>query len=100
MSEMRPDIVAGPMDRKCNLSNCWATGVAVCASSGPPARAVVTADDAMRRTTRDMGVASNLVGRDESSRFYLMTSTPQPIATFGLTHIAIGVRDVERAFGF
>jgi catechol 2,3-dioxygenase-like lactoylglutathione lyase family enzyme len=29
-----------------------------------------------------------------------MTSTPQPIATFGLTHIALGVRDVERAFAF
>jgi len=41
-----------------------------------------------------------LVGRDESSRFYLMTSTPQPITTFGLTHIAVGVRDVDRAFGF
>src|SRR5262245_787533 len=100
MSEMRPDIVAGPIDRKCSFSNCWATGVAVCASSGPPARAAATAAGAMRRTTRDMWWPSNLVGRDESSRFYLMTSTPQPIATFGLTHIALGVRDVERAFAF
>jgi catechol 2,3-dioxygenase-like lactoylglutathione lyase family enzyme len=29
-----------------------------------------------------------------------MTSTPQPITTFGLTHLAVGVRDVERAFAF
>jgi catechol 2,3-dioxygenase-like lactoylglutathione lyase family enzyme len=29
-----------------------------------------------------------------------MTSTPQPIATFGLTHIALGVQNVERAFAF
>jgi catechol 2,3-dioxygenase-like lactoylglutathione lyase family enzyme len=29
-----------------------------------------------------------------------MTSTAQPVATFGLTHIALGVRSVERAFAF
>src|SRR5262245_29811904 len=62
MSEMRPDIVAGPIDRKCSFSNCWATGVAVWASSEPPVRAAATVDDAMRRTTLDMWVASESCG--------------------------------------
>ena len=33
-------------------------------------------------------------------RFTLVTKRPRPIPTFGLTHLALGVADVERAFGF
>ena len=29
-----------------------------------------------------------------------MPTSPQPVTTYGLTHVALGVRDVERAFAF
>src|SRR5262249_506759 len=51
-SAMRPDMMAGPIERKWSLSNCCATGAVVCASARWLAVTMRTAGNPTRHTWR------------------------------------------------
>ena len=76
---MRPDMIAGPIDRKCNRSNCVATGAPVVwASSVVANSATMAADVRMRVCMRGlvgMAFSEDVGERDETDADFVEADT-------------------------